>query len=315
MPTLIPTKVQWRKWSLPSKLTCVGAYLAILGILLSVVLSLWPASSTHNDDETYKAHSRGNQMAQTAVYSPNTVQIVGDKLGNVTINNASNIYTAPVTINASNNAFNCPVNLNINLSPDDKAQIIKLLQKIEKTRPTGPTTNCPGYSVVLVASLGKTADKRQKFIYDEGGLDRNRLSVYLGEDDILTFRVIDSASDAYSLRAPPGVFVFDQFAYFTFEVGNRGESSFLRILIDGEEVRTLELEHTLGLSNLHEVGSVLIGTDLERRHFGTFTMAAWFSWKRTLTAEQHLGVIKACSYLFPDIRVPNTDRPRKNPGD
>ena len=42
---LIPTKVQWRMWSLPSKLTCIGAYLGVLAIILTVIFYVWPMSS------------------------------------------------------------------------------------------------------------------------------------------------------------------------------------------------------------------------------------------------------------------------------
>jgi len=40
---LIPTKAQWREWSLPSKLTCIGAYLGVLSIVLAVVFFVWPS--------------------------------------------------------------------------------------------------------------------------------------------------------------------------------------------------------------------------------------------------------------------------------
>ena len=43
---LIPTREQWRGWSLPSKLTCIGAYLAALGILVALLVAaafyVWP---------------------------------------------------------------------------------------------------------------------------------------------------------------------------------------------------------------------------------------------------------------------------------
>lgn len=40
---LIPTKAQWREWSLPSKLTCIGAYLGALSLAVTVIFSVWPA--------------------------------------------------------------------------------------------------------------------------------------------------------------------------------------------------------------------------------------------------------------------------------
>lgn len=39
---LIPTKAQWREWSLPSKLTCIGAYLGALSLAVTVMFSVWP---------------------------------------------------------------------------------------------------------------------------------------------------------------------------------------------------------------------------------------------------------------------------------
>ena len=37
---LLPTKRQWKNWSLPSKLTAIGAYAGILALVLTVVLQL-----------------------------------------------------------------------------------------------------------------------------------------------------------------------------------------------------------------------------------------------------------------------------------
>ena len=44
MLRLLPTRTQWKRWSLPSKLTCVGAYAGVLSIVLFFV---WPVHSTH----------------------------------------------------------------------------------------------------------------------------------------------------------------------------------------------------------------------------------------------------------------------------
>ena len=42
MPFLIPTKKQWKIWSLPSKLTCVGAYLGALSLFISIAFYFYP---------------------------------------------------------------------------------------------------------------------------------------------------------------------------------------------------------------------------------------------------------------------------------
>src|SRR5207249_8384697 len=49
MLSLIPTKTQWRKWSVPSKLTCIGAYAGVVAIPLAIALFVWPTGSAgHN---------------------------------------------------------------------------------------------------------------------------------------------------------------------------------------------------------------------------------------------------------------------------
>ncbi|GEM_PF-6213551 len=45
---MIPTKEQWQKWSLPSKLTAIGAYVGILGLFLTVIFFFVPYVS-HTD--------------------------------------------------------------------------------------------------------------------------------------------------------------------------------------------------------------------------------------------------------------------------
>jgi hypothetical protein len=49
MAALFPSRQKWKRWSLPSKLTEIGAYLAIVGIVLSLALFFWPTSQATAD--------------------------------------------------------------------------------------------------------------------------------------------------------------------------------------------------------------------------------------------------------------------------
>lgn len=42
---LIPTRSQWKTWSLPSRLTAIGALLGLVGVLLTVAFQLFPTST------------------------------------------------------------------------------------------------------------------------------------------------------------------------------------------------------------------------------------------------------------------------------
>ncbi|OOE39225.1 hypothetical protein BZG06_15825 [Salinivibrio kushneri] len=42
---MIPTRNQWEKWSLPSKLTAVGAYVGLISLIISLISFNFPSSS------------------------------------------------------------------------------------------------------------------------------------------------------------------------------------------------------------------------------------------------------------------------------
>lgn len=58
---LVPSRAQWASWSLPSKLTAIGAYAGIVGILLAVGLSAISAVSQE------RAESRAQHTAERVV--------------------------------------------------------------------------------------------------------------------------------------------------------------------------------------------------------------------------------------------------------
>lgn len=45
MALLFPTKKQWKRWSLPSKLTAIGTYVGILGIAITLLLFFLPSNA------------------------------------------------------------------------------------------------------------------------------------------------------------------------------------------------------------------------------------------------------------------------------
>ena len=79
MIRLLPTKVQWNSWSLPSKLGCIGTYLGALSIILTLVFFLWPAPKTGTVTNLSVTGSPGTKLA-TAINSPNAKQIVADNV-------------------------------------------------------------------------------------------------------------------------------------------------------------------------------------------------------------------------------------------
>jgi hypothetical protein len=148
----------------------------------------------------------------------------------------------------------------------------------------------PGYSLHLIASLHRIRNQRREYIYDIGNVDRSRLSVYVGEDDSLSFRVLDSAGEPFTLKISGHDFPLDEVCYFVFEVGNRESSSFMRTLVNGKGVSTLELSHVLTLGDFNR-GRGTLGADLGERDAAKFDLAELFAYTSTLTTEQQLKLL------------------------
>ncbi len=216
-------------------------------------------------------------------------------VGGSTINTIGNSNTINTTTTYVNNG---PVTINQTLSREDLLQLVNAAAKFGSVDTNIIETNYPAFGIFIAASLHKIAENRQKFVYDHGTLERNRFSVYLSDDNALLLRVIDSAGDTYSLRVPRSEFQFDQFAYFHFEVANKGDSSFLKTSIDGTSVKILELNHLIDISALRNSGPDVFASDLEQRKFASLTLGFWATWKSTLTREQEINLVKATTALM-----------------
>lgn len=69
MGRLIPTRKQWDSWSLPSKLTCIGAYVGVVALVVTVVLAFWPATPPQQSIGTgdVKVESHGDNSPAIGV--------------------------------------------------------------------------------------------------------------------------------------------------------------------------------------------------------------------------------------------------------
>lgn len=81
---MIPSKQQWRKWTLPSKASYLGPPLAVIGITVSLVLYwVWP-DSNHSTQTGFGTESELREVRELLIAQQAKVRVIGD-LG-VTVN-------------------------------------------------------------------------------------------------------------------------------------------------------------------------------------------------------------------------------------
>ena len=70
MGALIPTKAQWKRWTLANKLTCVGTYVGIISFVVAIVFFLWPTTAKVQISATSSGRL---SPAQPIVFSGNAI--------------------------------------------------------------------------------------------------------------------------------------------------------------------------------------------------------------------------------------------------
>jgi len=173
------------------------------------------------------------------------------------------------------------------------------------------TTSLPGISISLLLSIPNQKKSKEKYILDYGeSISRNRISIYLDADDRLTFRIIDSSSNHYSAKIDNKKFTLrNKLCYILCEYGESGNSSFIRILINGETLAynfanpKIDITHVLGLRN------GVVGADLKRKHHSMFSSHELIIRIVTFTPEQ---IIEMSEYFNSKEKVAQIQFRRKD---
>ncbi len=84
---MIPQKKQWKKWSLPSKLTAIGTFIGLIALIITIIYILIsfifqrinPPATRHQVNEVVKEVKEIKQLALSGNFSENRVEIQLDK--------------------------------------------------------------------------------------------------------------------------------------------------------------------------------------------------------------------------------------------
>ena len=95
-------------------------------------------------------------------------------------------------------------------------------------------TKDPGFGIVLIIKFLPQSQFRRKYIMDLGEtIDKNRISLYLDPNDILTYELIDSVGSIYNTKIPNSEYQFNKFMILYCEYGFSSNFSYFRIFVNG----------------------------------------------------------------------------------
>ena len=137
----------------------------------------------------------------------------------------------------------------------------------------------PGLAFQAVFTIHTQTEKRDKYLMDMGdALDRNRVSLYLDENNDLIYRIIDDLGTPHIIRISQGINTFQPEAkyLFTIDYGLSPDYSFMRMFINDKEVGRYEIQGWLklvfrGPSDPDISKTMLIGCDISKHNFSKFT--------------------------------------------
>lgn len=157
----------------------------------------------------------------------------------------------------------------------------------------GYAENLSGLAWYALLTPYKCDVHKLQYIVDVGvDPQRDRWSVYIDEHNMLRFEIKDSNGVPYSISVPPGSHGFDfgALCHVICEFGNSDKFAFMRILINNRAAAEQHFQFPIRISSDFKL---TIGTDIEKKHFGSFTLGACAFYSVVPTFQQRTAVFQA----------------------
>lgn len=152
----------------------------------------------------------------------------------------------------------------------------------------------PGSSFHFLISFQDSNFVRNKYIYDAGiSTERDRISIFLDESNNLVFRIIDSKHEIHLVKIPKGnsFFEFNNPLYLNCEFGNRENTSFMDISINGKLINRYENNKSMQLLPIDNLmKNSVLGADLNGENGGVFDLAEFVIYGLTLNDDERKGM-------------------------
>lgn len=147
--------------------------------------------------------------------------------------------------------------------------------------------NFPGISFQALIRLNDISTNRRKYLIDFGSVNGSRFSVYISSDNVFTFSFIGARGEPHPIQLPIGSrsIPFGNPFYLICELGIDGQSTLLRMLIDGKEIKSIRFPFKVDLGGIDVIGGV-IGADLNGNNGAYFDMGTLMIFSKTKTPSE-----------------------------
>lgn len=154
----------------------------------------------------------------------------------------------------------------------------------------------PGFDAILTMELRSADVERRQYFIDFKTPENSEAVFYLSADSRPTFVITDVKGESYSLIVPIGKdgIPLNRFIYLTLQVGVSNNATYMRALVNSNEVKSETLDFPLDLGSKHWLG--MIGADEAGHNNSAFAFKAWAIGHVTLTDSQinaYNGIVKA----------------------
>jgi hypothetical protein len=140
----------------------------------------------------------------------------------------------------------------------------------------------PGFSLQGLFSLHLLTEHRRKYLFDFGKTNQDRVSIFFDPDNILTLALIATNGETYNVRVAPENVPLDQMLYLSCEIGFGERSTFLRVLINSNQVGIVSIPFKV-LAAVDTAGGVM-GADMDGKNGAAFDVAEVMKYGTTLNS-------------------------------
>lgn len=182
-------------------------------------------------------------------------------------------------------------------SEEDKEEIINTLQESIPFNKYNEINNksFEGYSVNFVMNIRTVDEKKRKYIIDicKDSI-KNRISLYLDNNNNLVYRLIDDESEEHIIKIPRKIYSFqlNVWYFIYFDYGYSNDFSFMRLYINDKLVGDKFFKYNLNIPKTLEAKDMFIATDINRQNFSKIELKSVMMIRKTLPERNIIQMMK-----------------------